>query len=413
MQGLIKENIRIAFQAIQSQLTRAIITMGIIAIGIMALVSILTAIDAIKGSVSTNFSEMGANTFSIRNKGVTFTRRSHGRGEKAFPAISYREALNFKKEYEFEGLVSISSNGGSSLVAKYAGQKTNPTVGVYGIDENYIKTTGLSLAQGRNFTALEAGSGQPNVILGHSLADKLFSNRIDPIGKTVQVSGKKYTVIGVWEEKGSGLGGSNDNNAFVSIQNLRQAFGGNDLKFNLNIIVNDHTFIDQAIEEATMVMRKIRKDPVGEASSFEIVKSDAISKQLIDLLDKASLFAKLIAGITLLGAAIALMNILLVSVTERTKEIGIRKAIGASSKMIQFQFMMEAIVICQLGGLAGIILGIATGNLVSVFLDTGFIIPWNWIITGFIVCSVVALIAGIYPAIKASKLDPIDALRYE
>lgn len=413
VQGLIKENIIIAFRAIRAQLLRAIITMAIIAIGIMALVSILTAIDAIKGSVSNNFAEMGANTFSIRNKGVSFTRRSHGRGEKAFPVISYREAVNFKKDFDFHSNVSISANGSGSKVVKYNSIKTNPTVGIIGIDENYISTSGLTIAQGRNFTPMEGSSGQPIAILGAKLADKLFDNRIDPIGKTIQVSGKKYQIIGTWEEKGSGFGNSSDNNIYITIQNLRQAFGDNNLKFNLNVIVDDHNLLEQAVEEASLVMRKIRKDPVGEGSSFEIVKSDAVSKQLIDLLDKASLFAKLIAGITLLGAAIALMNILLVSVTERTKEIGIRKAIGASSKMIQFQFLMEAIVICQMGGIAGIILGIGAGNIVSLFLDTGFIIPWNWMIIGFTICTAVALIAGIYPAIKASKLDPIDALRYE
>ena len=408
-----RENISLAFDSIRSQLLKAIITISIITIGIFALVGILAVIDAIKGSVSQNFTEMGANTFTIRDKGINFTRRYGGRGGKNFEGIDFREAFNFKKEYAFPSTVSINVSGPSSLVVKYQSIKTNPTISIMGVDENYLTTSGIQISDGRNFTPLEGSSGSNLVIIGEKLRSKLFGEQTDPIGKTISLGSVKYRVIGCLEERGTGFGSTSDNMAFIPVNSLRQNFAQQLYRVNINALVDGPDNLVPAIEEATLVMRKIRKDVVGKEDSFEVSMSDGLSEQLIDLLDKVSIFAIVIAAITLIGASIALMNILIVSVTERTKEIGVRKALGANNRTVLLQFLIEAIVICQIGGIVGILFGLLAGFGVSSYMDSVFVIPWVWIITGFIVCSLVGLLSGIYPAYKASRLDPIDALRYE
>ncbi|MCB0802156.1 MAG: ABC transporter permease [Flavobacteriales bacterium] len=379
----------------------------------MALVGILTSIDAMKSSISDNFSNMGANSFSIRNRGMNIHVGKRGKKEKVFPRITYDQAITFKKRYDFPALSSVSTRASALATLKFESLKTNPNIFVFGIDENYLITSGYELKKGRNFSEHDIQFGSHTAIIGHEIAKTLFPNNQNPIDKLISIGSGKYKVIGVLAEKGSSMGNSADKNAFIPLTNARQYFSTANPTFLINVMADSPEQIDRAVGEATGMFRTIRGDKLGQEDSFEISRSDSLSEMLIDNLSMVTIFATVIGLITLLGAAIGLMNIMLVSVTERTQEIGVRKAIGASAKIIRNQFLIEAIIICQLGGILGIILGISIGNMIGMFMGSGFIIPWDWIGLGVALCFIVGLLSGIYPAYKASNLDPIEALRYE
>jgi putative ABC transport system permease protein len=409
----IKENIRISMESIRSHLLRTILTVMIIAFGIMALVGILTAIDSIEYFLNENFSMMGANTFSIRNREMMVNFGGGRDNEKRYRRISYDEAVRFKEEFDFPAFVAVSTFATHTATIKYRSEKTNPNVAVLGTDENYIITAGHEISKGRNFNENEVYYGAHVVIIGSQIEKLIFKANEDPIGALISVGPGKYQVIGVLKEKGSSVGFSGDNMCMLPLSNVRQYFPRPDRSFGIDVSTIDPLRMDQCIGEAIGLFRIIREDRVGEEQTFDIAKSDALAQQLTENIKYVTLAATFIGLITLLGAAIGLMNIMLVSVTERTLEIGIRKAMGATRRTIRNQFLVEAVVIAQLGGFLGITFGIIIGNVLSMILKTKFIIPWPWIFLGVTLCLIVALISGIIPANKAAKLDPIESLRYE
>jgi putative ABC transport system permease protein len=404
------ENFKISLISIRSHLLRTFLTVLIIAFGIMAIVGILTSIDSIKSSITSSFSRLGANGFSIRNREM---RVMGGGRPQSFRSVTFEEAMRFKENFAFPAKVSVSVGVTGSARLRYGSEETNPNVGITGSDENYLITSGAELAKGRNFSPHELQTGANVVLIGAKLEETLFKNQQDALGKFVTISNKRFQIIGVLAERGSGFGFSSDQNGIIPVVSARQNFSRPNMNFAINASTNNIADLESAISEATGIFRIIRGLRIGEPDNFEIAKSDNIAQMLIENLGLVTRAATVIGIITLLGAAIGLMNIMLVSVTERTREIGIRKALGATQKTIKQQFLAEAIVICQLGGIVGIIFGILAGNIISYFIGNPFIVPWLWIITGFTLCFFVGLIAGYYPAAKASKLDPIESLRYE
>lgn len=409
--SLLKENIREAFKSIQSHILRAALTIIIVAIGIMSLVGILTALDSIKGSISENFMRMGSNTFSIRNlKSVNISNNGHRRVR--YDPISYSQSIQFKKRFDFPGIISINAYASGAATLKYNSEKTNPNISIMGIDNNYMATAGYELSEGRNFSAHEMQAGSSSVIIGDEIATKLFKKE-SPIGKIISIGAAKYRVIGVLKAKGSSMGFGGDRNAYISLTHMRQKYYRPSMSFTINFMAESQQLLNQSVDEGIGIFRIVRKLRVGEENNFSISRSDNIAEQLIENLGFLSVIAAIIAFITLLGASIGLMNIMLVSVSERTREIGLRKALGANNKAIRNQFLVESVVITELGGIVGIILGIAIGNAVSTFTNGPFVIPWMWMILALSVSLFVGLISGLFPAIKASKLDPIESLRFE
>ncbi|HQK36885.1 MAG TPA: ABC transporter permease [Bacteroidales bacterium] len=409
---VVLENLRIAIGSIRTNMVRSILTMFIIAFGIMALVGILTSIDAIKGAINTQFAFMGANTFAIQSRGVFIQIGSERYRSRNYSYISYKQAEDFKKAYNFPATVSISVFATSTGTVKFAGEKTDPNIRVMGVDENYLLTAGYEIDKGRFFLSDEILRNVPYAVIGKSLERKLFRNQ-DPIDKLITVGAGKYRVIGVLKEKGSGFGGGSDEICLLAYTNVRQYFSRPRMNYSINVRPDNPNFMDAAIGEAEGVFRIVRNLNVKDESDFNIVKSDNLARILIKNIRYVTLAATVIGIITLFGAAVGLMNIMLVSVTERTTEIGIRKAIGAKASTIRQQFLFEAILIGQFGGLAGTLLGMLIGNLVSMSMKSPFIVPWEWIISGVLLCFLVGLVSGYFPAQKAAKVDPIVSLHYE
>ncbi len=408
---ILKENIKQALKSVRSHLLRAILTMFIVSLGIVALIGTLTAIESLKGSLSGKFMSMGSNTFSIQNSGGVQVKK-HGRRRQYRAPIGYKEALEFKRRFELPGLTSINGNAQGLTTLKYKNNKTNPNISILGIDENYLETSGNEVKLGRNFSEREVNSASHSVILGSEISKKLFPTE-DPIDKIISVGAAKYKVIGVLKEKGASVGFGGDRNCYISLTQLRQKFYTPNMSFNISFMAPNQQVLDLAVDEANGIFRIIRKLKPGDENDFYISRSDSLVNQLEENLDTLNFGAYIIAFITLLGASVGLMNIMLVSVSERTREIGLRMAVGATPAMIRNQFLVEAVIITELGCLLGIIMGVGLGNMVSSFVGGVFIMPWFWIFISFIVSTIVGLVSGLYPAVKASKTDPIESLRFE
>ena len=377
----------------------------------MALVGILTAIDGVESSLVKNFSFMGANSFNIQNRSSGFSLNRNNK-RVYYENISYKEAEEFKQRFDEEGLVSVNSNNSFNAIAKYGSEKTNPNTQIIGGDEAYIDVAGYELAEGRNLTPTDVERNIAVAIIGQEIKDKLFGPR-NCLNKDIRIGGVKLRVVGLFAKKGGAFDFGGDRIILTPVTLARAKFPRSGLSYNLGVSVKSIEDMDRVAGYSESIFRQIRKVKIKDESNFTIIKSDSISKALLDNLNIVVLGAVFIAAITLLGAAIALMNIMLVSVTERTKEIGTRKAIGAQSKTVLNQFIIEAITICQIGGLGGVIFGLVAGNAVSYYIGGSFIIPWNWMLLALFVCTIVGLGAGIWPAYKASKINPIEALRHE
>jgi len=405
-------NIKLAWESIKTNKLRAFLTLSIIAIGIWALVGILTAADGLKGSITNSFTNIGANSFTIRQSGMGL-RRHGSMNDKIGPPIRYEQATLFKEKFNYPAVVSISTMATYNAIVQHESDKTNPNVHLMGVDENYLVINSGEVESGRFFSSNEVKEGANVAVLGPDVVTKIFPANTRIVNEYVQIGTSRYLVIGILKSKGSSMMASADNQVFIPVLNASRNYLGNNNSYTISVAVSNINTINDATEEATSLLHSIRRLRIGQAADFDVRMSDAMANMALENISFVTFAATLIGIITLFGAGIGLMNIMLVLVTERTREIGVSKALGATKGNIRMQFLTEALVICLLGGILGVILGVITGNIISQILKNGFIIPWTWMFAGISFCFLVGVAAGIYPAIKASRLDPIDALRYE
>jgi putative ABC transport system permease protein len=414
----------LSFRTIRSNRLRSGITVAIIALGITALVGIITAIQAMNQKLTESFSSMGASGFTIRlkergfrignNRELKVTRKSNKQQKKSnlSQPITLEQAEAFAALYHYPAQISLMNFAGNNANVSTPTKKTNPTVALFGSDDAYLDLNGFSILQGRNFSQTEIATASAVCILGYDVASKLFGdNESAALNKEVRINDNLYRVIAVLKSRGSTFGFSRDNIAVVGYKNLVRYHAAG--SFAIGVKTAGINRVEEAMGEAEGTFRNIRGLAVTEESNFALERSDSLAEKAMKSLGYITAAVTIIGLITLIGAAIGLMNIMLVAVTERTKEVGLIKAIGGKRSAIHKQFLMEAVLISLAGAIIGIAFGIALGNLFGVLLQTSFVVPWNWILYGIVICTVVGLTAGLYPALKAGRLNPIQALHYE
>lgn len=419
----------LAFRSVRSNKLRTGITVAIIAFGIMALVGIITAIKAMNQKFTESFSTMGANAFTIRykernirigggggnNADIKLTKKGSRKEKKSNlgKIITKDEAELFVKRFDFPSVKSVSIFGNRNNIVSYKSRKTSPNVMMFGGDENYLSLNGFNIQSGRNLNRMDVSTGRNVCLIGYDVAKKMFTEGPErAVNAVIRINSIPYRVLGVLESRGSTFGFSRDNVVITTYENIDRNFPSG-FSYVIAVMTNDLRVVNEAMGEAEGSFRAIRKLTTTEDNNFVIDRSDSVAEKAMNSLGFLTISATVIGLITLIGAAIGLMNIMLVSVSERTREVGLVKAIGGQRKMVSRQFLTEAVIISLLGAVFGIVLGIFVGNLFSIVLKTGFVVPWGWVFYGILICTVVGLLAGLYPALKAGKLNPIEALRYE
>lgn len=414
MVSLFKENVKIAFSSIRTQLLRTVLTVFIIAIGIWALVGILTVVSALDNTLNSNFASMGSNTFNINQYEFTTRNRGGGEAEKINPIISYPEAKAYKDKYDYPLThTSLSFVATSTAEVKFENEKSDPEITIVGVDEFFTTNSGIEITDGRNFNTFDITNNAYVCLVGSDFVNRGLLKDVNPIDKILTVRGAKFKVIGVLKEQGSTFGNNEDLRILIPIQVARSIFSAPNINYTVSTMVDDKEMLEKAVDHATLTMRQIRKLNPVEENNFGISRSDDLVQRIAEMTGVLSISAWVIGIITILGSSIALMNIMIVSVTERTREIGVRKSLGAKKSTIAWQFFVETLIIGQFGGILGIILGTLTGYFIALALEFDFVIPWSAMMAAVITTFIVAVVSGSYPALKASKLDPIEALRYE
>ncbi len=404
--------VKISYSSIWSNRLRTLITITIIALGIMALVGINIVIDSIKGSITSSFSTLGVGTIQIDAIEKIEVGNNRSFSEIKTP-IKEEEVTAFRNLYSLPSAISSYFWSKGSVKATFDEEETNPSLNMLATDEHYLETKDIKVKYGRNFKKADVRSGSNVCLLGSGVADKLFRNPKSGVDTFINVDGMPYLVLAVLEAKGSSMGRSMDNSILITQLNAKTNYPSITPMYYILLKNKSNKSVAMVKDEATSAMRQARRLTPSDANNFNISSNDDLMESMNENLSYVSLAAMLIGIITLISAGVSLMNIMLVSVTERTKEVGLQKAIGATSANIRNQFLTESLIISLLGGIGGILLGVLISLGLSMFLGTPFSMPWTWIGIGLAVCVIVGLASGIYPARLASKLQPIEALRYE
>lgn len=407
---LAAENIAMAFRAIRSNKLRSSLTIAIIALGITSLVGILTAVSSMDATLRNAYSRMGAGIINIRSLYSMPAGMYRIRNQRE---ISRAQAERFTDYYSTPATVSIFTTVLSGTRAEAGQRRTNPTTDVIATDGNYLKYNMLELSSGRGISAADVEGGRFYCVIGDNVARTLFEAQKDPVGQAVHISGRSYIIIGVAAPVGNNAGGSMDGSILVPYTNALANLATSTPDFTIGILPGPSVSPETAATEAEMTFRAVRRLAPFDDADFRITRSEAVIEELNSTMRTLTIAAIVIGLVTLTGATVGLMNIMLVSVRERTREIGTRKALGAASKRIRAQFLMESVIIGQTGGLIGIAAGILIGNIIAAVMQASFVIPWLWMLLAIALCMAVGILSGYIPAKRAAALDPIECLRYE
>jgi putative ABC transport system permease protein len=411
--GEIVESLMMAMDAIRAHKLRSSLTLLGVLVGVFSIVVVMTAMRVLQNNIETELSRLGANTFQVQKwPGVYFG------GPEGFEKYWRRRNITLEQSRRVQARATLARSvgietdfWGGQASSRYA--KTPPNVRLFGATEGNFPARNWIVAEGRALSTLDVENARYASVLGGSLAKTLFPYG-SPLGESVKLDGINYLVVGVLETKGEMLGGNQDNFAVIPITTGLNRYGGWNWR-NLSILVQatDQSTYDDTAEQVRGILRAIRKVPPGEEDDFELFSNETLISTFKSVTLSIRVGVAVVSSIALLAAGVGIMNIMLVSVTERTREIGVRRAIGAKKRNILTQFILEAIVLCEFGGLIGVTLGVVTGNIVAYLLKVPPVLPVDWVILGLLICSVVGIVFGTYPAIKAANLDPIDSLRYE
>ena len=409
----LNESIRMALGAIAAHKLRSALTLLGVLVGVFSIIVVMTAMRVLQSIIERQLTMLGSDTFMVRKWPGTFIGVSSGDYEKYWR----RKNITMEEGRRLEEKMSTPANIGMEAVfwsgeIKTRYQTSAPLVRLYGETPGSFLAHNWNLAEGRLLMDADVDSARHVCVLGYGLATNIFPNS-SPLDEAIKIDGINYTVVGMLEGKGGAMGGDQDNFVVVPITTCLNRYGRWWRSLNILVQSPDRASYDATVEEVRGIMRVIRKVPPGQDDDFEIASNNSMIDQFKKFTRTVRIGVMLVSGIALLAAGIGIMNIMLVSVTERTREIGIRRAIGAKRRNIMAQFIVEAIALCEVGGAAGVVFGILGGNLLALLLKLPPVIPMDWVAIGLLICSVVGIVFGTYPAWKAANLDPIESLRYE
>jgi putative ABC transport system permease protein len=409
----IKQVLSVALQSIRTNKLRTMLTVLGIVVGIFSIIVIMTIITMLQSSIENGVSQLAKNTFQIQKWPVMM---GGGPGSRAKfrnrKDITLFEFERFRENMKNNALHIGAEQWRFGVIVKFGNKETNPNISIAGITTGAMLTNNWIVANGRELRENDVQYSNDVCLLGQDVVDKIFP-MTDPIGQVVRVDQKPYKVIGVLEREPALFGESRDSRVIVPITTFQSVYGKNSNSVNITVMSNSKEDYDETIESAIGYMRTIRKLAPSEENDFDIFSNESIMGQINDITGGVKIGAIVVSIIALIAAGVGIMNIMLVSVTERTREIGIRKAVGAKRINILFQFLFEAVTLCLFGGIIGIFLGVGLGNLAGSFLNAQSAVPYDWVLIGLLLCITVGVIFGTYPAYKAANMDPIEALRYE
>ncbi len=406
------ESFRMAMSAVAAHKLRSALTLLGVLVGVFSIIVVMTAMRVMQSSIEADISELGSQSFRIHKYPVIFFTRPEGM-EKIWRRKNFtlQHGIRFQERMTLARAIGLDTSfWGGEVSTRY--KKSAPDVGLFGETPGSFPARNWVVEQGRAITDSDVSAARNVCVLGSGLATNVFPFG-SPVGERLKVDGINYTVIGVLEKKGSSLGGDQDNFAIIPITTGLNRYGRTWRSLTILVQARDQASYDACMEEARGILRAIRKVPPGEEDDFEISSNDSLIAQFNTFTLAVRIGVSVVSSIALLAAGIGIMNIMLVSVTERTREIGIRRAVGAKKRNIMAQFVMEAVMLCELGGAVGVVFGILGGNATAYYLKLQPVIPVDWVVMGLVICSIVGIIFGTYPAYKAANLDPIESLRYE
>ncbi|MEC7872198.1 MAG: ABC transporter permease [Candidatus Neomarinimicrobiota bacterium] len=405
-----RESVRMTFDAIRQNKLRSTLTLLGISVGIFSVISVMTAIKTLESSIESGLNVFGTNTFMItKDPAIQFGRNDKYRNRKN---IDLNQYLTLKERAKLPILVSGGDDTDNVRLVTYKDKKTKQVPRISGGDPGTLRTVNTYIADGRNLTEEDIHLSRSVCIIGADVVDALFPFE-DPLGKVIQLQGINFSVVGITERQGQSFGQSQDNYIFLPITTFLQRFRGNSYSLGIMVESESAELYNETVDEVIGILRTIRKVNPGEENDFEITTNEELMETFGSFTGSIKIFAFSVSVIALIVAGIGIMNIMLVSVTERIKEIGIRKAIGATKGHILIQFLTEAVFLCQVGGIIGVIFGIAAGNLISIVAKVPAVIPIDWAIYGVISCSLIGIGFGSYPAWRAANLDPVESMRFE